>query len=1192
MNVYLPARWVYQSRLSGLSARRFQLFALCFVLLTGFAGDIAVSQVQQGLGAFSGVVTDSSKAAIAGAHVVLTNKSIGYHGDAMTSGTGQFTFSPLTVTGGYSLEVSAKGFSTSSVTGLSTSVGTVITQNVVLGIGSEATVVEVAGSNEEQVQVDTSSLSQLISSTVWQDSPLANRSQNDFVGLVAGAAPDSASTGRGFAINGARTGTGDFLADGYDNNDQGQGGAANGGGAVTTISPDAIQEFRVITSTPSAEYGRTGGFATDTVLKSGTNRIHGSAFEYNRNQAITANNFFSNRNGLVDHLVRNQFGGSAGGPIYKDKTFFFVTAEFQRQRQGQPHAGIVAVTPDFLNFVKSGAFESFMEGTTQQDPTPDANGVQQIGACPANTGAACPGVLARSATLGPIFSQLYAAEPSAFPLATQPLAGGNIGQGLFTSADVGSLATIRFPVQVYGQTAVTDTSSLNQNRGSVKLDHKLTEHDQLSFTYLADLNTTSYNDGGGDSLPGVPYAQVGGAQLFGATYIHTFSPTLLNTFKAAYLRHVSNFEAPGTTGVPSTYAFDALSTGFGATSGFPQLFTENQFSYEDSVTKTLGRHTAKFGFSFKRTRNGSSFYNDVNGTVSPWSVEGLLTDSQSDTDLDAFINGGTTYGGVAAASASLNPTTGLAPDPYRGYRANELSAYGQDDFKVSSRLTLNYGLRWDYFGPPHNSQSGIDSNVYFGAFGAPTPTGNPFLPTAPLAGAEQGATFQLAQANGRSTIWNRDTNNFAPRVGFALDTMGNQKVVVRGGFGLGFDRLYNNVYENIRFNAPFFVDNTQGLDNGQAAIGEDTRAAIYTVPFTGNPALAGTGAGVPRHIDQRLVTAYYEQAHVGVESALPKGFVLEADYVMTLGRKLVGLENINTFEGRSACPVATYTAASTGQGLRCFNAGYPNGFSGRRLSTAFGNDNFRTNGFSSNYSGGELSLRKGYANGLQITANYTYSKAMDEVSDVFTIKSGATGVTAPYNPKYDYGPADFDTKHLFVATANYVSHSGTHKLLLAGWGFSPIVTVRSGNPLDIIDGSSGYSPNKDGAAGVQRAVYVGTGSSAKSSIDHSVSPAEGYLKAGSWDGYVCPANVNQGLFCDPPVQRNSIYGIGYYNVDLAVSKHIAIREHYSFTVQAAFFDLDNHAQFGTFINKTNAGNFGQYTTSNNREGQLSGRFDF
>ena len=1162
------------------------LIAIPVTVLTSTAS----AQVQAGLGAVAGVVQDPSKAALPGAIVVLANPSIGFRREVVTNASGEYQFAALTVAPGYVLTVTAKGFKSETVTNLQTSVGTVIDQPVLLTIGSESTTVEVTGTNEEQVQTDTSSISQLIDSTIWQDSPLENRTQNQFVGLVAGAAPDSAGTGRGYAINGARTGTGDFLADGYDNNDQGLGGGA-AGGAVATISPDAIQEFRVITSTPPAEYGRTGGFATDTVLKSGSRTLHGSAFDYNRNQAITANNWFSDANGLRDHLVRNQFGGSFGGPIYKDKTFFFVSAEFQRQSIGNPSSEFTAVTPEFLAFVKSGAFEAFNEGTAMQDP---ANGV--IGACPANGEPTCPGLLARSATLGPLFSKLYAAEPAAFPLATSPYPGGtgNVAQGLYTS-ELLATPTI-YPVQIYGQTAVASLSKFNENRGTVKLDHKLSEKDQLSFTYIADLNKTVQNDGGSDSSPGLPENAIGGAQLFGATYSRTFSPTLLNVFKASYLRHVQNINATGLANAPSLFGVDALSTGFGASDGLPQLFTENQFGYEDSMTKTLGRHSAKFGFSFKRTRNGSSFYNDVNGTLYYWSAESILTDAQFDADLDGtgtmpvqpFSEG---VGSLYGASASLDPTTNSAPDPYRGYRANEFSAYAQDDFKVNARLTVNYGLRWDYFGPPHNFKAGIDSNVYFGAFGAPVATGNPFLPTAPLAGAEQGASFQYAESNGRSTIWNRDTNNFGPRVGFALDTMGNQKVVLRGGFGIGYDRLYNNVYENIRFNGPRFLDNTFGAGFNGVAISEAQRSALLQAPFVGNDAIAGTGSAVPRHVDQRLLTAYYEQAHLGVESALPKGIVFEADYVLTLGRKLVGLENINTFPGRSACPVATYTAASTGQGLLCYEAGYPNGFSTHRLNTTFGNDNFRTNAFSSNYNGGQISVRKGFSNGFQILGNYTYSKAMDEISDVFTIKSGATGITKPYDPASDYGPADFDVKHLFVFTGNYVSKSQSHKLLLAGWGISPIATIQSGSPIDPRDSSGSYSPNKDGSFGVQRSVYVGTGS-IKNAINHGVSQADGYLKPGSFAAYKCPANVNGGLFCDVPTQRNALYGPGFANLDLAVSKHLQFRDRFSVTLQAAFFDVDNHPEFSNPTGDINSGSFGRSTSAASRKGQLSGRFDF
>jgi len=965
------------------------------------------------------------------------------------------------------------------------------------------------------------------------------------------------------------SGAGNYLVDGFDNNDQGQGGAGvtyGSGGAVTTISPDAIQEYRVITSTPPAEYGRAGGFATDTVLKSGSNNWHGSAFGYNRIQTLAANHYFSNQSGLRDHLVRNQFGGSLGGPIKKDKTFFFATAEFHRLRTGSPLT-YTGTTQQFIDFVDSGQYRTFMES----DPA---------GVCQRKTGSACPGAFTHSGALGPIFKQLYAKFPGSFPLATIPDSYKNAAGGDYSSK------LVTFPVPVYGQGNVIQTIQTNQNRGSFKLDHKLTEKDQLSFSYIVDQFTTSQNNGGGDSAVGPPEDVVGGSQIFGATWTRTFTPTLLNVFKASYLRHVANFAAPGTQGISSITTADALTTGFGASAGIPQSFTDNQFSYEDSLTKTVGKQTLKFGFRFARTRNGSSFYNDFYGSINPWSVDGLLTDGLADEDQDQFFSGANGDGSLYGASAAYDPTNKRAPDPYRGYRANEFSAYAQSDWKISPRLTLNYGLRWEYFGPPHNFKAGVDSNVYFGTFGTPTPTGNPFLPSDSLFGALQGAQFIQKDHN----IWNKDTNNFAPRFGFSLDTLGNGKFVVRGGFGLGYDRLYNNVYENIRFNAPFFVDNAFGTGNGTAPIDPNLRTTLYQVPFTANAALASAGAlPVPRHIDQRLVTAYYEQAHLGVETQIAHGYVLEANYIGTFGRKLVGLMNINTFNGRSACP-ATATGA---QLAACTAAGFPNGFSTARATTQFGNDNFRTNIFSSNYSGGQLSLRKGYASGLQLLANYTFSKAMDQISDVFSQRNGNTGVTSSYNPAYDYGPADFDVRHRFVLTANYEVPWKKKNPWLGGWQIAPIIELQTGNPLTVKDTSGSYDPNKDGTRGNERAIYTGTGSQG-SSINHGVSPANGYIRAGSWGAYSCPGNVNNGLWCNVPVQRNALYGPGYADVDVAAIKSFRFAEKYGFTLQASFFNVLNHTNFrkvGTDIN--NDATFGLATdTRDPRITQLSGRFDF
>ncbi|HTW82429.1 MAG TPA: TonB-dependent receptor [Terracidiphilus sp.] len=1151
-----------------------QLSTKSLAVLVLFLTAVSFSKAQAGLGSLAGTVTDSTHAVVAGATVTLSNDATGFVATQITANTGSFRFFALEITGGYELKVSAKGFKTVDIQNLSTSVGTVLTQDVTLPVGATVDTVEVTSSeNVEQVQTETAAISELIDSQIWQSSPLEERTQNAFVNLTAGATPDS-GTGRGSAVDGARTGTGNFLVDGMDNNDQGLGGgnAVGGGGAVTTISPDAIQEYRVISHDVPAEYGRAGGFATDTVLKSGTEKWHGSLFEYNRIQALAADDYFSKRAGIEDHLVRNQFGGSVGGKIYKDKTFFYATVEIHHRRQSTPTTGVVT-TPDFLNFVKSGAFETFMEGTTQQDSS-----TGQIGLCPAYFGAPCPGALSDAATLGPIFQTLLAAEPTAYPLDTQN--GTNVAAGLYTGG------AVIYPVNIYATTTKSDTDALNQNRGSLKIDHKLTDSDQLSFAYLADLYLDQNSDEAGTSAFGPPGQDVGGAQNFSTTWTHTFSPTMLNIFRAGYLRHVSNFTEPGTEGVPEIFAADPTYTGFGAADNIPQLFTENEFLYEDSLTKTISRHAFKTGFKYIRTRNGSSFFADMNGTLGVWDTENLLTDAQLYDQFEMYSYNtygaypyGAPYGSIYTASAAWDTTDNTMPNFYRGYRANEFAAYVQDDWKVNGRLTLNLGVRWDYFGPPHNFQPGYDSNVYFGTFGTPTPTGNPFVPQTSLAGAEQSANFVQKNSN----IWNKDTSAIGPHVGFSYDVTGTGKLAIRGGYSIGYDRLYNNVYENIRFNYPKYSDNAIGYGTSVVA-GALYEPGLYEVPFTGNSLFSAWGAKpVPRHVDQRLKDAYYEQISFGYEYQVHPGYVWEVNYVGTLGRQLVGLDNINTFAGRDACPPGTYNPSSP-----CGAAGYPNGFATTRLNTTFNNDNFRTNGFNSNYNGFETSLRKGYANGLQFMANYTYSKALDEISDVFTVRTALTGTTDPYNKAYDYGPADFDMRQNFTLTMNYQEQWKKKNMLLGGWGVSPIVFMHSGTPFSVYDSAGSYNPIEDGRTG-DRAVYAGSGTP-KNAITHSQTPALGYLKPGSYAAYTCPSGK---LWCDPPAERNALTGPAYKDLDLGILKRFPINERSGFTLEGNFFNFFNHTNFGNPVTDINSGDFGlSLGDAQPRITQLSLRYDF
>src|SRR5438132_2592886 len=289
---------------------------------------------QGGTGELTGTVYDPAGATVSEAKVTLANAGTGFSREMTTGAGGVFRLTALPVVGTYTLTVEQAGFRKANISDIVISVGKATTVDVRLEVGaiSDSVTVE-AGA--ELVTPSESQISQLIDRTVWQNLPLEIRNQNTFINMVAGVAPNDVSgTTRGAAVNGARPGMGNFLLEGFDNNDIGQGGrGSEGQGAVTSISPEAIQEFRVITHNFEAEYGKGGGFVTDTVLKSGTDHLHGSLFEYNRVQALAAEDFFTNKSGGKDSLVRNQFGGSIGGPILKNKWFFFGSYEGHRRVQ-------------------------------------------------------------------------------------------------------------------------------------------------------------------------------------------------------------------------------------------------------------------------------------------------------------------------------------------------------------------------------------------------------------------------------------------------------------------------------------------------------------------------------------------------------------------------------------------------------------------------------------------------------------------------------------------------------------------------------------------------------------------------------------------------------------------------------------------------------------------------------------------
>jgi Carboxypeptidase regulatory-like domain/TonB dependent receptor len=1185
--------------------RKVLLGSFLVLLLFGVS---SVCRAQGGVGELTGVILDPTGAVVADAKVTLSNSATGFERVMQSTSAGVYRFSDLPVVSGYALAVEHSGFRLANVSKIAISVGTIATIDVHLEVGvqSESIVVE-AGA--EQISASESQISELVDRTVWQNLPLEIRNQNSFINLVAGVAPnDVTGTTRGAAVNGARPGMGNFMLEGYDNNDQGQAGrGAEGQGAVTSISPEAIEEYRVITHSYQADYGKGGGFVTDTVLKSGTNSLHGSLFEYNRIQALAANDFFSNAAGLKDHLVRNQFGGSLGGPILKNKWYFYGSYEGHRRASSTP-ISTFGVTPGFLNFVKSGAFETFQETNAE-------------GFCMQSFGATCPGAFSQSATLGPTFSKLMSTQP--FPLAptTPACTSGSsnpcIAQGFYTTgicpasspnacATPGQLVNVVYPMSEFGPLTVSDGDTFYQHRVSFKSDYKFSDNDSLSgtFLYTTDQRTNEFN--GGDSSIGPSSITNQVEVLFGLTWTHSFSANLLNQFRASYLRHRLDFpNPPGTAGVPDILsALDSLGVGFGNASALPQFFTDNLFQYKDDMTLVHGKHTFKYGGEYRRTRNGSSFQSQKNGLFFFYSTEELLTDGLFGDVADQLVNGGTALGSMFEASASVNPLTGAHPEYYRGYRANEYAFYFLDDWKITPRLTLNPGLRYEYFGPPHNFKPGIDSNIFFGSpltpiplpFPPCTPTtstskcNNPFLPVNnPLAAAEAGA--RAIQVN--QNIWAKDTNNFAPRLGLAWDVMGNQKLVFRAGGGFFYDRIYNNVFENIRFNPPFFAFATLGALLGLPPAGSIATPGLYADPFTntqGFLAFAAKPGG--RHMDQNLETPYTQQANVGVQYAMAKDFVLEVDGAYTGGRKLMGVYDANTFDGRIACTSATSPRAVC---KAAFAAGeIPSvSFTSARLNSTLASDNLRTNAFASTYYGLLVSVIKHFGNGLQFNSNYTWSHAIDDLSDAFNGGHGViTSPTNPQNIALDKGNADFDIRHRFVTSFYYELPFLKQNRWLGGWSTDGIVSIQRGVPVPTYTGT--ISTNRDGAVNpfgnfIDRPAINGNPYLGKN-------PADGFLNPAAFSAYVCPASVNFGLWCNSPTGRNTLIGPGFVNTDFGVGKKFRIRETMALQFQANFFNLFNHPNFDIPVGNVlgNSAQFGKSIADINgaRVTQLALRLDF
>jgi hypothetical protein len=1088
----------------------------------------AIAQVQ--FGQFTGTVTDPSGAAIANAKVSVRSLATDLSLFATTNASGNYTVKALPA-GNYKITVEAAGFKTVTNAGIMANAGTIGEINFKLQIGKTSEVVEVTG-EASIVNTEDSRLSTTVSSTQINNLPLNGRNVFDLMQLSTGAVNVMGvdfENGHNTVVNGLREDFNGFLINGTANR-------GLSGGAVNTPIEDSVEEFQQLGLNLSAQYGNTAGGTVNLVTKSGTNAWHGSGWEYIRNNALDANYFFNNQNDVSRAPLHfNQFGLTVGGPIIKDKLFFFLSLQadrfgsdavpttIQQESAAWRNAVIAAdananmglgVDGQVTNSTAALLYKNFAPANPGQPvltgpggPVVSANTIFPLNATtntPDFTGALCP-----SAGYGGYTLLQHQKLINLFGVLPQDVT--NAGIDLCPVALTPMTGTLDRTVSIQ-ETSVsafgTQTQSLgnlfNGKEGSMRVDYNWNTNNRMfaNFNYLRTTDsfgpcpTNSCTRGFLDPTRGLfPTGSL--------SYVHTFSPTVLNELRVGYLQN-NTIDVVADAGVPAI-GFSDGTAGFGSYNGYPQQFKENIYTYSDMVSISHGNHNMKVGVDFRRNIENSEF--------------NIARPSYYFADQVAFaadapylqVNGvdpGICKAPCPVSSYNPNPQAQLS-DNFRHFRNLEFGGYFQDDWKVNRRLTLNLGLRYDLFtrnneknnysttlivGPGSNLVQQIQNmNVPFGTIntiGGTTyncTTANNINPSlVPLVGSGCGpGGFAPSPSLGQG-----DHNDLGPRVGFAWDVFGDGKTSIRGGFGISYEGTLYNPLSNSRWNLPYYsFDEILG-----GGVGQQGNDVVYgPSTCTGgapngvcnqNPSVAPTYVGPPTNPNQgpagqpqaqgNLVgwdpsnpnkanltgvvfpagvrDPYVYNFHFGIQREIMSKTVLDVKYVGTAGHKLFRAEDVNREPGTELPAGATVTdnlgILRTGSQDPVIN---PNG----RLNPNYLKIRAWENAVNSNYNSLQASVKRQMSHGLLLNVDYTYSHSIDNGS---TWHSGATTAngtaagegytTTNTDPGLDRGDSIYDIRNRLVL--NYVYQlpgqnlKGAKGLVLGGWSYNGIWAFQSG----------------------------------------------------------------------------------------------------------------------------------------------------
>ena len=1128
------------------------IFGCAFLILT-FA-ILAMAQT----GSIGGTVTDQVGAVIQDAEVTVVNLETNATRTITTSATGAYSIPNLAV-GSYSISVKKSSFKTFHVDAVPLTVAQALTVNATLEPGAVTEEIQVRADQIPDVDLETAQISNLVDRRNIEDLPLITRNPYELVLLSPGT---SQNTNGGLTVNGSRDRNNNFLLDGVDNNDTSVPGFELQGGTALSVNPDSAQEFRIITNNFNAEFGRNTGAIVDVVTKSGTNTFHGDAYEFGRWNAFGGARDWFNRSsdGPQNPYVRNQFGYSIGGPIRKNKTFFFFNHELQRFRTTLTNSATVPTAA-----FKTGVFNYF------GDPVD----LTQTGANN-GTGDAFFGDPAANAPPDPTMQKVFALYPNP---------SVDNGDGL--------TGTLFFP----------SGSAQNSYQAVAKIDQHFTDRHTLSVRFGYN-NFKDPNPFHLDLLPG----NIGGVNEkaigrgLSANFASTLSNNLINSFIFGWNRIYANFGCTGTSVLDSVIpSVDQFGNGwdmfmfpftnFGCTAlvSDGQWRTTGTTSYSDGISWSHGSHTFKFGGDFRNIaeQGPNSFFSRrfirLSRLLSGFGasiVEGVPNDDLSLEDAaQAFY--GIVFEDFQAQFFDHAGTRQSTDNKH--FRQHEYDWYGQDTWKVRRNLTLTLGLRYQLDGVPYEERANF-SNL----LGDPT--------TAPI-------TMSVVGPGTGKQIYDSDYSNIEPRVGFSWDPKSDGKMAVRGAFGIFHDRVFGNLFGNARGNPPFEQDYNQFPLDTLNGFYDGAVNGPFPLPAPAQQVPSATiedGAGLePILFDPHFRNSVSNNWNFSVQRELPGNNVLDLAYVGSEGHHIFRQIDPNSPDPARVQQLVTFCSDPTNT-FGCTPdtvAGFLNLYFGGDIGSlpfnavahnAVAQPFFQASTANSIFNSFQAKVTHRLSHGIQLQAAYTWAHAIDDSNDPLSPAVG--NGTFPANSRklnQERGNSDNDIRHVAVITylwelpfgkGKSIFNSGFLGRALEGWQLSGIVTAQTGHPYDVLTSTDLERTGIDG----QRADLVG---------DPYAPGANNASSAGGlkvWftnpAAFSTRADADGGpLFTGPGSSgRNNFYGPHFVNFDASFSKTTSITERFKLEFRAECYNVLNHPHFTNPSNAVESPTFGLISSTVSR----------